>query len=169
MCSEIKISYRILMTTEVADLSLSEVLIESAREVFETMIFMSVEETFDEDALLDEDTLNASILFKGTISGGMAINCTMGCAKEITANMLAMESGEEIPEDDMIDAMSELANLVMGSVKTRVFDIYGDIQVSIPSIITSTQLKDKEVSATVDSVLVEIDGANIAKLSIWHR
>lgn len=157
------------MLSEVSEMSFSEVLVDSAREVFETMIFMSVEETFDENAFSDEDNLTASILFKGAISGGMAINCSIGSAKEITASMLAMESGEEISDTDMFDAMNELANLVMGSVKTRIYSELGDIQVSIPSIINSSQLSDKSASGTVDSVLLEIDGTSIAKVSIWYR
>ena len=51
------------MLSEVSEMSFSEVLVDSSREVFETMIFMSVEETFDEDAFSDEETINASILF----------------------------------------------------------------------------------------------------------
>jgi chemotaxis protein CheX len=163
-------SYLVLnMLSEVSEMSFSEVLVDSSREVFETMIFMSVEEAFDEDAFSDEETINASILFKGPITGGMVINCSKESAKEITANMLAMESGEEISDTDIFDAMNELANLVMGAVKTRIYSELGDIQVSIPSIISSTQMKDKSANGTVDSVLIEIDGASLAKVSIWYR
>lgn len=157
------------MPVEVSEISFGEVLVDSAREVFETMIFMSVEEAFDENTLSDEETITASILFKGAITGGMVINCSKDSAKQITANMLAMESGEEISDTDMFDAMNELANLVMGSVKTRIHSELGDIQVSIPSIISSTQMKDKSAIGTVDSVLLELDGAGVARVSIWYR
>lgn len=157
------------MDCGISELNFCEVLVDSAREVFETMIFMSVDEAFDENAFSDEQTLTASILFKGSITGGMAIACPMESAKQITANMLAMESSEEISESDIYDAMNELANLVMGSVKKRITTEYGDIQVSIPSIITSNQLKDKSQTATVDSVMLELDAASLAKVSIWYR
>ena len=155
------------MIDSVAGLSISEILIDSAREVFETMIFMSVEETFDDDLISDEESIAASIMFKGEINGGMAINCSNQSAKEITANMLAIESGEEIPEADITDAMGELANLVMGSIKTRIFSEYCDIQVSIPSIISSSQMRDKTADGEEVSIALELDGTSLAKVLIW--
>jgi len=157
------------MADEISELSFCEVLVDSAREVFETMIFMSIAESFEEDAFSDEETVTASIMFKGTLSGGVAINCSKLCSKEITANMLALESSKDISDSDLFDAMNELANLVMGSVKTRILSEYGDIQVSIPSIVNSTQLKDKSDTADVDSVLLELDGTDLLNVSMWYR
>jgi len=155
------------MITE-CEISFSDVVLESAKEVFETMIYMNVEETFEQ---FDpgQDCINASILFKGDLSGGILINCSLHCAKQITANMLAMETGEDIANDDIYDAMNELANLVMGSIKTRLYDTFGDIKVSIPSILNSAQASKENLNAESDSVLLEVDDTELAKITIWHR
>ena len=50
------------MLAEETEISLNDIIFESAKEVFEAMIFMNVEETFDHfDAT--EDGINASILY----------------------------------------------------------------------------------------------------------
>ena len=123
------------------EISMSQALLDSAREIFETMVYMSAEESDISQLAEDCECINASILFKGSISGGMVISCPVDCARAITASMLAMDGNDNITKSDVIDAMSELANLVMGSVKTKVYDTYGDIKVSIPSILEAGQEK----------------------------
>ncbi|MHC5060365.1 MAG: chemotaxis protein CheX [Planctomycetota bacterium] len=120
----------------------TEALLEGAREVFETMMFMTVEEGDGESSQsIEGEAILGSITFQGTVEGCLTICCDANCAKTISRNMLGMEPDEEITHDDMIDAMGEVANMVMGSMKARLLDSCGDLQVSIPSVVTGTKLE----------------------------
>jgi CheY-specific phosphatase CheX len=152
------------------EISLSDVLLESAEEIFETMIFMSLEEASDLEPELEEDTLTGSIWFKGAISGSMAIHCSSTCAKAIAANMLAMDLIEEISGEVIFDAIGEVVNLVMGCMKSRMYESMGDLNVSIPSVVHGFDLKQRlGDDATEISVKVDIDDVHPAELSMWYK
>ena len=140
------------------EISISDVLLESAEEAFETMIFMSLEDASDLETELEEDTLTGSIMFKGALSGSMAIHCSMTCAKAIATNMLAMDLIEEVSGEVVFDAIGEVVNLVMGCIKTRMHDSVGDLSVSIPSVVHGFEFKQglgdetTEISVKVTTV-----------------
>jgi len=124
----------------VTTVSLKEVLLGGAREVFETMVFMALEESGPEDADLSNVTLLGSITFKGDMEGCLGVCCDEACARTIAANMLGMD-GDEVSEEDVSDAIGEIANMVMGTVKSRIQDEVGTIEVSIPSVVQGRELK----------------------------
>jgi CheY-specific phosphatase CheX len=154
----------------ITDITLDDVLFQSAEEIFETMIFMPLEHSSDMGIDIQGDTITSSILFRGTYTGGMAIRCTTQTANSITISMLAMEEDEEVSTDDMHDAMSELANLVMGCVKTRVLDAVGDLRVSIPSIVNNSQAsEDCRDSTDTATIVADADSTNQIMFSLWYR
>jgi hypothetical protein len=53
----------------IEQLCLDELLLESAEEIFETMIFMNLEKAEDQDSKVDDLTALGSITFKGTLEG----------------------------------------------------------------------------------------------------
>ena len=53
-----------------------------------------------------------------------------------------MDSSEAISEDDINDAVGEVANMVMGAVKARLQDEVGNVEVSIPSVVQGLELKN---------------------------
>ena len=124
----------------ITDISYIDVLLESAKEVFETMIFMTVDENIDEQTI-DGDCLLGSITFTGNIEGCLAICYPMDNARNIAANMLGLDVDDDIPEDDVRDAIGEIANMVMGSIKARLIQQgVGNLEVSIPCVVTGTKL-----------------------------
>ena len=147
----------------------AEALLDGAREVFETMMFMTIEDNVDPDAKIEGEALLGSITFKGGIEGCLAVSCSMECAKTIAINMLGMEPGEEVDEDETADAMGEVANMVMGALKTRVLESVGELNVSIPSVVTGTELISSlgEGSVKID-MMVSIDEMP-AKFSLLYR
>jgi chemotaxis protein CheX len=147
----------------------AEALLDGAREVFETMMFMTIDDTVEEGTQIQGAALLGSITFKGGIEGCLAISCDMQCAKTIATNMLGMELGEEVDEDETADAMGEVANMVMGSLKTRILESVGDLNVSIPSVVTGTELVSSlgEDSVKLD-IMVNIDEMP-AKFSLLYR
>jgi chemotaxis protein CheX len=121
-------------------ISLADALFAGAKEVFETMIFMSLEQCSDAGATIADDGLLGTITFKGGLEGCVGICCSTACAKSIAANMLGMEPGVEASEPEIYDAIGEVANMVMGSFKARIIESVGDVQVSIPSVIRGNGL-----------------------------
>ena len=104
----------------ITTVSLKDALLDGAREVFETMVFMAMEESSDDTASLGDTTLLGSITFKGDLEGCLGVCCDEPCARTIAANMLGMPAGDELSENDVSDAIGEIANMVMGAVKARI-------------------------------------------------
>jgi chemotaxis protein CheX len=133
----------------------TEALLEGAREVFETMMFMTVEESDDPQGQITGHAFLGSITFKGAIEGCVSICCGQACAEIVARNMLAMEPDEEISEDEIEDAIGEVANMVMGAVKAKIMDAVGDVQVSIPSVVSGTEL-ESSVRDCTDEILLNV-------------
>jgi len=122
--------------------SLRDSVLDGAKEVFETMIFMALEEVADQTWEMEDVTLLGTITFKGSLEGCLGICCGVNCARTIAANMLGMDPEDEISDDDINDAVGEVANMVMGAVKARIQDSVGNVEVSIPSVVQGMELKN---------------------------
>lgn len=124
----------------ITEISFTDVLLESAKEVFETMIFMTVDENFDKLSV-EGDCLLGSITFTGNIEGCLAMSYPQTNAKNIAANMLGLDVDDDISDDDVRDAIGEIANMVMGSIKARLMQQgVGNLEVSIPCVVTGKEL-----------------------------
>jgi chemotaxis protein CheX len=154
----------------VEQVAISDALFEGAKEVFETMIFMSLEEIGDPDMRVDGDTILGSITFTGNLEGCLGIYCGMTCAKTIAANMLGMDASEEISEEEICDAIGEVSNMVMGSVKSRLIDSVGDLQVSIPTVVTGRNIENSLGQRATTRVLAKanIEDEYLAEISIMY-
>jgi chemotaxis protein CheX len=149
-------------------MTFNDTVIDAAREVFETMIFMDVETNNEAFPHIDGQALLGSITFKGKLEGCLAVCVSQSCAERIAKNMLGMDPEEPLPIDETCDAIGEVANMVMGSIKTRIQNIYTNIEVSIPSVITGRELKnnlgDKAVKTIVCAWLDEQDAVEFSFL-----
>lgn len=154
----------------VDELCFSEALLSGMKEVFETMIFMDLQESTEPDENIKGPAVLGSITFKGGVEGCLAICCSIESAKTVGANMLGMDSGEELGETEIADAIGEVTNMVMGSVKSRVYEAVGNLEVSIPSVVSGYDL----YSTLVDgenrvSKKVIIDNKHVAELIFLYR
>ncbi len=120
---------------------LRESVLDGAKDVFETMIFMALEEVAGQATEMGDETLLSTITFKGSLEGCLGICCDVTCARTITANMLGTDPEDDISEDDINDAVGEVANMVMGAVKSRIQDTVGNVEISIPSVIQGIKLR----------------------------
>ena len=82
-----------------------EVLVASAKEIFETMIFLDLQSSEPSDDHWDSDTLLGTITFTGDIEGCLGICTREDGAKTVAASMLGMESAEDLSTQDIHDAM----------------------------------------------------------------
>ena len=153
------------------DICMNKVLLTSASEVFETMIFMDLEHSIDTEQQITEDSLLSSITFKGDLDGCLSICCTSDCAKSIGRNMLGMDPEENIKQEDTYDALGEVANMVMGSIKTKIQQNAANISVSIPMVVSGSNIVANlsDSSAIKSVVKVTIDSQYIAELCLLYK
>jgi chemotaxis protein CheX len=154
----------------VTTMALKDTVLDSAKEVFETMVFMALEEAQEEAPEMEATTLLGTITFKGQLEGCLGICCGTHCATTIAENMLGMDPSEGICEDDVNDAIGEVANMVMGAVKARVQDHVGNVDVSIPSVVQGLELKnslgDKASEVVVNGSL---EDEHLISFSLLYR
>ncbi len=151
-------------------LSLNEMLLDSAKEIFETMVFMDLAEATEPDQSIEDWALLGTITFKGPLKGCLAFCCSVPCAQAIAINMLGIDTTEEIVEEDTCDAIGEIANMIMGSLKKRLADITGNLEVSIPSVVSGRELRNNLGDrAQKTSVLINIEDEYVAELSLLYQ
>jgi len=148
----------------------ANVVYDSAREVFESMVFMPIEKPGEAARDLDDVTLLATITFRGHLEGCFHLRCGRSGAAAVAANMLCMDSTEALSDDDVSDAIGEIANMIMGSVKTRIQDKIPNLEISIPSVVEGRQIRNRpgEGMARV-AVDVSIGHEHRAELSLLYR
>ena len=94
----------------------------SVEEVLETMFFA---ETMGECPAVDPaeepppDEIAAGLTFQGEPSGCMLLRITLDAARQITADFLGLDDAE-ISDNQISEVVRELANMICGSVLSRV-------------------------------------------------
>lgn len=149
---------------------LNDAIMDGAKEVFETMIFMDIQEASEPNQKIEGDALLGLITFKGNVKGCFGICCNVPCAKTIASNMLGIDQDEEIGEADICDAIGEVTNMIMGSIKARIQDTFGNVEVSIPSVVSGLKLEnslgDKAIKVLTQ---VNIEDEYFAELSLIYK
>ncbi|MBE0537345.1 MAG: chemotaxis protein CheX [Phycisphaerae bacterium] len=148
----------------------ADTLLDAAKEVFETMIFMDLQLCSEPGRRVDGEALMATITFSNSIEGCLAVCTDTTCAEAIAINMLGLEAGADLSVEEVSDAIGEVANMVMGSIKSRLTDTYEGIQVSIPSVVRGRELVNSlgEKSGRV-SVQVNLEDAHLMEISLLYR
>jgi CheY-specific phosphatase CheX len=100
----------------------------------------------------------------------MTICSDMECFRTIALNMLGMEPDSPISEPEIIDAIGEVTNMVMGSVKKRIRDSFGDVQISIPTVIRGREIRNTlGAPETRVQVKLSIDDKYITELMLLYK
>ena len=151
-------------------ITLNDTVLDAAREVFETMIFMDVETNNEASPVIVGQSLLGSITFKGCLEGCLSVCVSESCAERIAKNMLGMEPEESLTIEETCDAVGEVANMVMGSIKTRLQQTYPTIEVSIPSVISGRELKNNLGDKAAKAVVVAwLDEQEAVEFSFLYR
>jgi chemotaxis protein CheX len=134
---------------------IQEKMIESTKEIFSSMVMMeiSVKEVKKEHGAL-HDTITGMVGLAGTHKGVLAVHIPYTVAMAITSSFLMMDVNEI--NDDVHDAIGEIANMLGGNVKAILSENGRDIELSLPSTIAGAEYSftsDKEV----EKVIVEFD------------
>ncbi len=152
-------------------LCFNEILLDSAKEVFETMVFMDIEQSPDPVLRVEDEAILGSITFKGDLNGCLSICCNETCARMIGINMLGIEVNDPISRADIFDAIGEVSNMVMGSLKTRIQKEMDNISVSIPTVINGRNMETNlgEGSAKKAVVKALIDSEYVAEFKLLYK
>jgi len=113
----------------------NEKIVEVTKEIFETMIMVDVTpgEALKEHVSQFKYSLSAMVGFAGFKQGNLALHLPEAVAKGLTGDFLGMEV-DEINED-VQDAMGELANMLAGSMKPFISEDGGKVDLSLPSVV----------------------------------
>ena len=117
-------------------MDLRENIVESTKEIFTTMVMMEITTSGEEIEILStfSDGITGLIGLAGTVKGVMAVHLPSPVALAITGNFLGMEVTEI--NDDVEDAIGEIANMLGGNIKTILSEKGRDIDLSLPSTIS---------------------------------
>lgn len=127
-------------------LALEKYIIEAALEVFATMIFIEITPGAplrDKSDAIDSN-LTSMIGLAGDLRGVLAVHCPENAAKGITGAMLGMDVDEM--NEDVKDAIGEIANMVAGSVKTALASDGVDTELAIPTTVIGKSIRTAGLS-----------------------
>ncbi len=110
-------------------------IIEATKEIFESMIMVDVTpgEALTEPVSKFKCSLSAMVGFAGFKQGNLAIHASDKVAQGLTGDFLGMEVNEI--NEDVQDAMGELANMLAGSLKPFISSDGGKVELSLPSVV----------------------------------
>ena len=133
--------------------------------VFSTMVMLDVveEAPLDAPVLSFHETVTSMVGLAGSHSGILAIHCPKKLALLVTSNMLGMEVTEI--DDDVNDAMGEIANMVGGDVKHIFSPKGGDLNLSIPTVIYGSDYALESMSSAESLVMPFVCGEDRFLLS----
>jgi chemotaxis protein CheX len=128
---------------------LEELVTSAVTELFSTMLGMKMKRVPLEPGFGNGEThIAGTVGFVGRLSGVVYVYTTLSFARRITATLLALPEAE-VKEDEMInDAMGEMANMVVGHMKSRIADRGISCVLTIPSVVRGSHFSVEPVSST---------------------
>jgi len=133
--------------------NLAESVVAATCEIFETMLMTEItpgQPLRSRDEVF-VDGISGLVGMAGCYRGMLAIHCSSRVAKDITGNFLGIDI-EEV-DDDVKDAIGEMANMLAGSIKTSLSRKGKEIKLSIPSAVGGPEYT-LEFQNSVDQVLM---------------
>ncbi len=110
-------------------------LVEATQEIFDSMIMAPVQahSSLQEKVTHFDNTVSSVVGLAGDFQGLVGVHAGEDVARGIAGAFLESEF-EEVNEE-VKDAMCELANMLAGSIKTSLTQQQYNVQISIPSVI----------------------------------
>jgi chemotaxis protein CheX len=134
-------------------MNLNQVIIDSIRSstanVFSTMLGVELgtgSVRIDAAAAEPNDGVVSFIGIAGTWAGTGSISCSPQMACRICSQLLMTESSAV--NEDVLDAVAELTNMIIGSVKTDLEGHLGPLGLSIPTVVFGRNFKTRSAGST---------------------
>jgi chemotaxis protein CheX len=140
-------------STKFSEEQLAKYITDATREVFSTMVMMEPTDDYPlkEPVHRFKCSITGMVGFAGTYSGVISIHCPVTLALKITSSMLGMECDEV--NDDLNDAIGEIANMLGGGVKQVLSKGGLDVKLSIPTVISGEEYTVNSLS-DIDCVVI---------------
>lgn len=120
-------------------MDLREQIIDSTVEIFTSMVMMDItvsDRNLKEKGTL-ENTITGVVGLAGTHKGVLAVHVPYPVAFAVTGNFLGIEVNEM--NEDVEDAIGEIANMLGGNVKSILSENGRDINLSLPSTVSGKE------------------------------
>jgi chemotaxis protein CheX len=121
----------------------------STAQVFSTMLGMDAGQgtaTIEHDTPEANDQVVSLIGLAGAWAGTGSLSCSPALACRLSAQMLMTEI--EAVNEEVLDAMAELTNMIIGNVKTDLEQRIGPLGLSIPTVVYGRNFKTRSPGST---------------------
>lgn len=136
---------------------------DAAHSVFEMMLGVTLkdcEATRGENAPVHSEGVCALVGLAGEWAGTGTFRCSAEMAQKISGLMLMQEYHSV--DQDVLDAVGEITNMILGNVKTTFEETLGPMGLSIPTVIYGRNFITRSVGRCEWSVIpFELDGGSI--------
>jgi chemotaxis protein CheX len=130
------------------DQDMGRCIVKATADVFRTMMNLKVVagEVTVEKAQMRRAEVIGSIGVAGFLTGSISVFLPKSLAKRAVAAMLMLDSGDDLADSDLVDAIGELTNMVGGSIKTELFQKAPLFDISVPSVYMGDDLQRRSVT-----------------------
>jgi chemotaxis protein CheX len=125
---------------------LAEMIRKAAQDVFDTMLgiqLLNRESYVNQAAPAPTDGVVALVGLAGRWAGSGTFSCSAETAREISGKLLMQEYSAV--GEDVLDAIGEITNMVLGNVKTALEEEFGPMGLSIPTVIYGRNFTTRSV------------------------
>ena len=131
----------------------------AVRDVFQTMLSLQVLPREPSPLLPDpEGEIVSSVGFIGDITGIIYLYARVSFARVLTSRMLGLDEAEVESGEMINDALGELSNMVVASVKSHLCDRGLPCTLTIPSIVRGQKLSVEKPSQVKSRVIAFANG-----------
>jgi chemotaxis protein CheX len=127
---------------------------DAAHNVFDTMLNIPLsdcESYLQPTAPAPEEGVLAFVGLAGRWAGSGAFSCSTASAREISSALLMQECASV--DAGVLDAIGEVANMILGNVKTALEDELGHMGLSIPTVIYGRNFVTRSVGDSLWTVV----------------
>jgi len=122
---------------------------QATHEVFSTMLGIELEDhepSVGEGGLGSSEGVLALVGLAGAWAGSGTFSCSAEMAQKVSGLMLMMEF--TAVDADVLDAIGEITNMVLGNVKTSLEEVLGQMGLSIPTVIYGRNFTTRSVGTS---------------------
>ncbi|RLD33659.1 MAG: hypothetical protein DRI73_05120 [Bacteroidetes bacterium] len=103
-------------------MALYEMIRDTTKKVFSTMMEFELEEISDSKKITDTDEfwIEGALFFGGSVLGDFRIQMRESFAQKVASTMLGADMSSIQSENEVLDVIKELANMIGGNLRTQI-------------------------------------------------
>jgi chemotaxis protein CheX len=141
---------------------LAESITSACHEAFSAMLGVEIERggvDLEDTAPDANDGVVSLVGLAGSWTGSGSVACSPEVACRVCSQMLMTEA--QAVNEEVLDAVAELTNIIIGGVKTDLERQFGPLGISIPTVVYGRNFKTRSVGAPWTTVRFDWDGAEL--------